>query len=98
MDNFRNFINKTTKKYTDFKAKFVSFKNKILDRIYNTITFIEVKIKRFKVDFDYYFSRILKSLNNLKAKIDVLKQIHFINKAVRLENKLMYVKAKINPL
>jgi len=95
MSKFRNFINRTIKKYSDFKAKLVSFKNKTLDGIYKAITYVEIKIIRLKVNFNYYIEKLLESLNNIKRNISVLGTIRLINKRVRLENKLMYVKTKI---
>ncbi|KKN10851.1 hypothetical protein LCGC14_1032270 [marine sediment metagenome] len=95
MNKFRIFISKATKKYSDFKAKINTLKNKFLDGYQYAILFLEVKVKRFKVNFDRYYFNLLKRFDNIKAKIDVLRQVRFINKATRLENKLMYVKAKI---
>ncbi len=94
MDKFRNIINKVVQKYTNFKAKINTFKNKILNGIHNTITIVEVKLKRIKVNFNSYIDKVLESLSNLKSNISILKKIHFINKATKLENKLVDIKFK----
>lgn len=88
MGKLRNLYNRSVKKYTDFKAKYGSIKR----RIYNNIAYYSEKIKtkliRFKVDFDYYFGKLIITLDNISQK-------HKVKKVVKLEAKIDKVKSKI---
>lgn len=91
MGKLRNLYNRSVQKYTNIKAKYTTLKRKIHNNVAYYSEKIKTKLIRLKVDFDYYFGKLIK-------KLDDLSQQHKVKKVVKLESKIDKVKSKIKNL